>query len=199
MKIPKKYQALIDRWPLRPIANDDDLDLATEVADDLCMRERGKDEEDYLHVLTMLIEDYEIKAGHVPDEVVTPLEMLKFLMDENDLKQMDLIKILGISSGNASEIMSGKRELSKAHIPVIAARFGVNPSVFLPPVKLPPDEDDAPTYAGKKWGIGSTEKGVYLPADGTRVVREKHKTTKESKGEQPKGASAKTKKKTKGY
>jgi hypothetical protein len=42
------------------------------VTGDLCARKLGKDEEDYLHVLTIIIEDYEIKAGHVPDEVVTP-------------------------------------------------------------------------------------------------------------------------------
>jgi HTH-type transcriptional regulator / antitoxin HigA len=184
----KKYQALIDRWPLRPISTEHELDLAFEIADELCLRDLAKEEEDYLHVLTMLIEEYEIKAGHVPDDVVTPLELLKFILEENNLKQSDLIKILGISSGNASEIMSGKRDLSKAQIAIIAARFGINPGVFLPAAK-------APSSASDSWGISLKGKGLYLPDDGTMIVSEKYKIGRAGKVIKPKVASAAPKKK----
>jgi transcriptional regulator with XRE-family HTH domain len=53
-------------------------------------------------------------------------------MEENDMSQADLARLLGSSSGNVSEIMSGKRELSKPQISIVAERFKISPSAFLP-------------------------------------------------------------------
>jgi HTH-type transcriptional regulator/antitoxin HigA len=52
-------------------------------------------------------------------------------MDENDMTVSDLGQLLG-SKGNASEILSGKRSLSKAHMATLARRFAVNVSLFFP-------------------------------------------------------------------
>jgi mRNA interferase HigB len=133
-KVGKKYKQLIDRFALQPIENDNDLEIVDEIADELYERLESidPDEEIYLKVLTLLIEQYEAKAHPLLDDPISPLEMLKFLMAENGLKQVDLTKILGISSGNASEIIGGKRELTKSQIGVLAHYFKVNASLFLP-------------------------------------------------------------------
>jgi mRNA-degrading endonuclease HigB of HigAB toxin-antitoxin module/antitoxin component HigA of HigAB toxin-antitoxin module len=132
--IGKKYKKLMERFALQPIENDDDLNFVDVIADELFERLESleADEEIYLKVLMVLIEQYEDIAHPLPDEPRTPLHMLKFLMDENGLKQVDLIKILGISSGNASEIYNGKRELTKTQVSILAEYFKANPSLFLP-------------------------------------------------------------------
>jgi len=62
----------------------------------------------------------------------TPLGSLHSLMDAADLKQTDMLGIFGTKSV-ASEVLSGKRDLSKTHIQRLAARFHVSPEVFFPP------------------------------------------------------------------
>jgi antitoxin component HigA of HigAB toxin-antitoxin module len=46
----------------------------------------------------------------------------------------ELGKLIG-SKGVASEILSGKRDLSKSHMTTLAKRFGVEPAVFLDPIR----------------------------------------------------------------
>ena len=74
-----------------------------------------------------LVGAYETK--HYPLPPVSGLQMLKFLMDQHDLKQSDLREEIG-SQGVVSEILSGKRELNKTHIAALAKRFSVSPAAF---------------------------------------------------------------------
>lgn len=64
-----------------------------------------------------------------PEDYGTGLEALKYLMNARGLKQTDLTE-LG-SQGVASEILAGKRQLTVKHIKALAARFNVEPWVFL--------------------------------------------------------------------
>lgn len=76
------------------------------------------------------IEAYE--KEHFPVENASGVEVLRFLMEENDLKQADLLHIFG-SRGIASEVITGRRELSKRHILGLAEHFHVSPIAFLAP------------------------------------------------------------------
>ncbi|NQU65334.1 MAG: helix-turn-helix domain-containing protein [SAR324 cluster bacterium] len=58
------------------------------------------------------------------------ITMLKFLMDQHGLKQVDLSDVFG-SQGNASEVLRGKRDLNLKHIKKLSKKFGVDASVFL--------------------------------------------------------------------
>jgi len=51
-------------------------------------------------------------------------------MDQNDLKQKDLIGILGGKSA-VSEILNGKRPLNLKHIRNLSEKFNVRPSTFV--------------------------------------------------------------------
>jgi HTH-type transcriptional regulator / antitoxin HigA len=51
-------------------------------------------------------------------------------MEQNDMNTADLGKILGNKTA-ASLVLSGKREMSKGHIRRLAARFKVEPGLFL--------------------------------------------------------------------
>ena len=81
-----------------------------------------------LQLLMKLIEDYEDE--HFPIEDAQPHEVLKFLMEQQDLKQSDLLDVFG-SSGIASEVVNGKRSISKTQAKKLAERFKVSVELFI--------------------------------------------------------------------
>jgi HTH-type transcriptional regulator / antitoxin HigA len=86
-----------------------------------------REEEKYAEVLITLIEAYEEEHHSIPD--ASPVEILRALMDANDLKQKDLVPIFGTES-IVSEVLHKKRDLNKSHIEKLSKRFRVSPAVF---------------------------------------------------------------------
>lgn len=74
-----------------------------------------------------LIEAYEGQNHTVPD--ASPVEVLRTLMDANDLRQKDLVTIFGTES-IVSEVLHKKRELNKTHIEKLSKRFHASPALF---------------------------------------------------------------------
>lgn len=98
------------------------------VLDKLASKEHPTgDEEKYAEVLVTLIEAYEEENHSIPD--ASPVEVLRVLMDANDLKQKDLAALFG-SESIVSEVLHRKRDLNKAHIEKLSKRFHVSPAVF---------------------------------------------------------------------
>jgi HTH-type transcriptional regulator / antitoxin HigA len=89
---------------------------------------RSAAENRYLELLSVLIERYE--QEHDPIVAPDPLDALKELMAANGMSQSALARLLG-SSGITSEILSGKRSLSKTHIKKLAAAFSVSTDLFV--------------------------------------------------------------------
>jgi HTH-type transcriptional regulator / antitoxin HigA len=56
--------------------------------------------------------------------------MLKMLMAENNYRQKDLLHIFG-SSGIASEVINGKRSISKTQAKKLAEFFNVSVELFI--------------------------------------------------------------------
>jgi HTH-type transcriptional regulator / antitoxin HigA len=83
---------------------------------------------DYAETLTILIAHYEEK--NFPVEKKQGIEVLKFLMAQNNLKQKDLVGVLGGKS-TVSEILNGKRPMNLQHIRVLANKFHVEPATFV--------------------------------------------------------------------
>ena len=98
-------------------------------AEDLLEKEkRSVAESRYLELLSVLIERYE--QEHEPVDAPNPLEALKELMLAKGMSQANLALLLG-SSGITSEILSGKRSLSKTHIKKLAEAFNVSTDLFV--------------------------------------------------------------------
>ena len=91
-------------------------------------KSRSAAENRYLELLSVLIERYE--QEHDPIVAPDPLDALKELMAANGMSQSALARLLG-SSGITSEILSGKRSLSKTHIKKLAAAFNVSTDLFV--------------------------------------------------------------------
>jgi HTH-type transcriptional regulator/antitoxin HigA len=68
---------------------------------------------DELEVLSILIKEYELE--HYPILNPTPLEAIKFRLEQMGMSEAELSDILGYRS-RKSEILSGKRKLSLAMI-----------------------------------------------------------------------------------
>ncbi len=135
--VTEKYKLLIERFPLVPIKSDDQLDEAHEVAQSLMIRDApmAEDEDAYLEVLLDEIAKYENKHHALEFASLAPHLLLQSLMKDHDLKQVDVQKILGVSSSGAmSMLVSGDRHLTKEHCVKLGEYFKVSPALFLPKV-----------------------------------------------------------------
>ena len=111
-----------------PITSERQHEEYLSVLDKLAAKEcPTSEEEKYAELLMTLIEVYEEEHYPVPD--ASPLEVLRALMEANNLRQKDLVPIFG-SEGIVSEVLHRKRELNKSHIEKLSARFRVSPAVF---------------------------------------------------------------------
>ncbi|MGE0825417.1 MAG: type II toxin-antitoxin system HigA family antitoxin [Candidatus Binatia bacterium] len=81
-----------------------------------------------LDLLGVLVEQYE--EEHYPIDEGSPLATLKFLMEEHRLKPKDIWSLFG-SKGITSEVLNGKRAISKAQAKKLAERFGVTADLFI--------------------------------------------------------------------
>ncbi|MDQ3585917.1 MAG: helix-turn-helix domain-containing protein [Pyrinomonadaceae bacterium] len=90
--------------------------------------ERSPEEDTLLELLCRLVEDFEERAYPVDD--APPHEVLQHLMEARDLKQADLAPVLG-TRGRVSEIVNGKRAISKAQAKALGEFFHVSPSLFI--------------------------------------------------------------------
>lgn len=79
-------------------------------------------------LLSELVQNFEERAYPIP--TLAPHETLQFLMQEHQLKQSDLLDVFG-SSGIASEVVSGKRAVSKSQARRLAERFKVSVELFV--------------------------------------------------------------------
>ncbi|MGD0462334.1 MAG: helix-turn-helix domain-containing protein [Tepidisphaeraceae bacterium] len=139
--LPKSYLALMGEFPLRPIKNGGEYDRAARIVHRLALREGKLDagEEAYLEVLEALVERYDREHYPVNTDDVSPTRALRMLVEQAGMSVTELGELLG-SKGAASELLSGKRkEPSKAQIAKLCARFRVDASAFLLPVKMPAD------------------------------------------------------------
>jgi HTH-type transcriptional regulator/antitoxin HigA len=126
---PIVYARLLAKFLPKPIQSERELEAATAVLLDLDERSDLSPEEDALaEVLTVLIEDYEDKHYPLPD--VPPNESLKALMEDRGLKHKDIWPVLG-NKGAATEILSGRRSISKAQARRLADFFRVPVDLFI--------------------------------------------------------------------
>lgn len=122
------YMSLITAFPPRPITSEEDLIATQEIIDSLLDRsELTLDERDYLHVLGLLVSEYEQIHYPIPD--IYGVAALKVLMEESNLRQKDLVPVFKTES-IVSDVLSGKRKLTATHIQKLADFFQVSPAVF---------------------------------------------------------------------
>jgi HTH-type transcriptional regulator / antitoxin HigA len=124
-----RYIRLVRELPLRPIGSEVELDRAIAMIDSLIGRaELQPEEEDYLDVLSDLVHRYE--AEHDPIAPVSDAEMIRFLLESNEMTQAELAQRSKIAESTISEVLAYKRKLSRRHIAAVSRVFRVSPAVF---------------------------------------------------------------------
>lgn len=129
-----RYSELVRKVPvqLRPIRSDEELDTAIAMIDSLLSKELLKpEEEDYLEVLSSLVEKYETEEHPIPP--ATDAEMLQHLIEAKGVSQTKVSEETGIVNSTISVVLSGKRALTRKHIDKLARYFKVSPTVFALP------------------------------------------------------------------
>jgi HTH-type transcriptional regulator / antitoxin HigA len=81
-----------------------------------------------LDVLSEWISEYE--RAHVETSHASPAEVLKQLMESNDLRQKDLAPLFGGQSV-VSAVLSGKRDINARQALALGERFRISPLVFM--------------------------------------------------------------------
>lgn len=89
---------------------------------------RTPEERALYRLLTIILETYEEQEFPMPRSL--PHEILQHIMEHSGTRQADLVGLLG-SSGVVSEIVNGKRAISKAQAKALGDRFKVSPSLFI--------------------------------------------------------------------
>ena len=128
---PTAYGELLARVQPHPIKDDREYDrLVAEVGRLVERGERNlsREETSLLEMLSILIEAYDRK--HYPLPPSEPHKILGFLLEQRGLKPHDLWPVLG-SKSRVSEILSGKRALSKVHAKKLASFFHVPVDVLI--------------------------------------------------------------------
>jgi len=82
----------------------------------------------FVELLSTLIADYERSAYRFPR--ATPADILRELMRARDMQPRDLWDVFG-SKGVTSEVLRGKRGISKERAKMLARMFGVSTDLFI--------------------------------------------------------------------
>src|SRR5271169_5741563 len=113
-RLPKTYDKLIKFHVPRPIHDEVGYKNTVEVVDALAGQQVNEDQDDYLLVLSGLVERYESES--LPARrPISGLSMLKYVLAENGLIGDDLASILGVDRSVAYRILKGERGITTAH------------------------------------------------------------------------------------
>ena len=126
----KAWKPFRDVLGFSAIHNAKDYKRASAVMDQL-LDEIGEDENhplaDVLDYLGNQIAVYEAERTNIPD--AEPREVLRFLMEQHGLAQSDLADCMPQS--RVSEILTGRRDISKELAKALAAKFEVSVGLFI--------------------------------------------------------------------
>ena len=118
---------------VRPIKTKADHEAAMAQIEKLWDAAPGSEDADTLEVLAVLVEAYENE--HVEILPPDPIDAILFSMEQQEMTRADLQEVLGVSRGRLSEVLSGKRGLSKAMIHRLVDQFGIPAEILIQPVR----------------------------------------------------------------
>jgi len=119
---------------LTPIENDDQYNEALVFMAELWDEVEQNENSAYgslFSIVSKNIAEYEDQDTQqfIPD--ASPVQVLTYLMEEQQVTQKDIEASTGIYQSNLSQILAGKRQLTTEHVKLLSAYFKVNPSTLL--------------------------------------------------------------------
>ncbi len=126
---PESYAQLLAKYQPKVIETEEENDRAIALAQELEHKiNRTSQEDAILELLVILIEKFEDEQYAIPSG--TPHSMLLHLMEASSIKQENLVGVIG-SRGVVSEVVNGKRSISKAQAKALAKFFSVDVGLFI--------------------------------------------------------------------
>lgn len=115
---------------IKVIRSTSEYDAAIAAIEELIDRDPEIDlpEAEQLELLTLLVQDYESKTFKI--EMPDPIEAILFRMEQQNLKQNDLVPYIG-SRSKVSEVLSRKRTLTLSMIRALHSGLGISAKVLL--------------------------------------------------------------------
>ncbi|MDG3584152.1 helix-turn-helix domain-containing protein [Galbibacter pacificus] len=113
---------------IRPIKTEQDYEKALKRLELIFDASPNTKEGDEAEILSMLIDNYENQ--HYPIEAPDPIEAIKIRMEEMNLKQKDLVGIIGGKS-RVSEILNKKKKLTVDMIRKLEKILHISASVLV--------------------------------------------------------------------
>lgn len=131
---------------------------------------KGTPEADRLELLSILIEAYERDRFVI--EKPTPVEAIRFRMEEMGLSQRDLVPYFG-SKGKVSEVLSGKATLSLRVIRRLTEGLGIPADVLIQDIAIAQaEEDDDDPLDWSKFPVREMVKAGWIRATAHEVRNE---------------------------
>lgn len=125
-----KYKELLTQYQPKIIRNEAENEEALAIVEKLMHSpQRSPEEEELYELLITLIEKFE-QEYYLPGTASTPHSLLQFLMEQRNIKEADLVEIIG-SKDMVSEIIKGEREISLAQAKGLGNLFKVEPGLFI--------------------------------------------------------------------
>ena len=126
---PRAYANLLADALPGVIKNEKENGRALQMVKRLMKKDRSPEESRLLDLLVTLIEAFEAKS-YPMGNTSNPQVALRELMREHDLKQTNMLDIFG-SQGVVSQVLNGKREISKAQARRLSQRFRLPVDIFI--------------------------------------------------------------------
>jgi len=124
------YLKRVQEFPLVPIRHDRHLAQAIKVINKLIQTNLDESEEEYLDVLTTLVEDYEERHHAIPD--LDEAAMLKHLLEAKSVTVRQTVEATGVALSSLTAVQKRKASLNKDEVLALSRYFHVSPSVFFP-------------------------------------------------------------------
>jgi len=118
---------------IKPIKSEADYRLALKRLEEVFDAPIGTSESDEADILGVLVDEYEKK--HYPIEAPDPIEAIKIRMEELQLKQVDLVDVIG-SKSRVSEVLNRKRKLTIEMIRNLTKRLNLSSDLLITDYQL---------------------------------------------------------------
>jgi len=118
---------------IKPIKSEADYKLALKRLEEIFEAPIGTKESDEADILGLMVDEYEKK--HYPIEAPDPIEAIKIRMEEMQLKQVDLVDVIGGKS-RVSEVLNRKRKLTIEMIRNLTKRLSLSSDLLITDYQL---------------------------------------------------------------
>ena len=126
---PEKYKEVLSEYQPKLIKTEAENERALVMVEQLMnLPNRSPEQEEICDLLVILIERFE-QEFYKPDRSNNPGSMLSFLMDQRDLKPIDLISIFGSESA-VDDVINNRSSVDRPTANRLAELFHVDASLF---------------------------------------------------------------------